>query len=201
MIDISFEYTENMQKYIDALVATGKESEMYNVANIYKDRVNFYVPELTGTLRDARIYAYRNGADIDWNPVGGPAEPYAEYQFNGLVKGPNKAVFNEAGEHIGWKSPVAKGSKYYTGRTIGKKATITLKDGRVIKINGYTDPPSGGIPGPDWINRFLHHGYAPYDLPGANILAGRYIYEAYCYALDEQPVGGYRVYFAYSIYG
>lgn len=207
-IDISFDYTINMEKYIDALNALGKESEMANVANIYKDRVNFYVPELTGNLRDAKIYPYRNGASIDWNPPNGPASDYAYYQFCGRVMGPNKAVFGAqgpnkagpgAGVQSGWVSP--RKPKQLTDRMMGHKATITLKDGRVIHINGYTDPPSGGVPGPDWINKFLHHGYAPYDLPGTNITAGRYIYEAYCRALNKQPVGGYQVYDLYNVYG
>ena len=205
MLDISFEYTENMQKYIDGILATGDEAQMANVARIYREQVNYYVPCLTGTMRESAIIsAQRNYAYIDWNPSNGGASAYVVYQNNGWVKGPNKAVFDAqgpnkggpgAGVHRGWVSP--KQPNQYTGRRIGEKATITLKDGRVIHINGYTTPGTGA----NWIETFLHNGVGSHDLPGTNILAGRYIYEAYCAAIGEIPNGGFRVYNMWNHYG
>ena len=108
-------------------------------------------------------------------------------------QGPNKSGPG-AGVHTGWVSP--KKHKYPTERMMGTRTTIRLHDGREIKINGYTLPHTGY----DWISRFFN-GNGVRDIQGANIVAGRYAYEAFCWHAEKKPNGGFSVYNRYNIYG
>ena len=79
------------------------------VTRIVVDAVTKYVPKLSGNLAE---HVEIEGEEAVWT------EPYAHYQHEGFVYGPNKAVW--AGNSVvGWYTP--KGTeKFPTGRMLGE---------------------------------------------------------------------------------
>ena len=70
--------------------------------------LNPYVPMQTGTLSQSTIISPDR---VTYT------QPYAHYQYSGIVYGPNIPVF-ENGMITGWFSPPGKGTKQPTGRPI-----------------------------------------------------------------------------------
>lgn len=100
-----------------------------------------FVPKKTGALRNSiRI----NPKSISW---GGRNFQYAHYQYMGIVYGPNfPGAINGS---PAWKSSKGKGSKYPTGRELGKPGSAMLRpiwqegtpvQGRLLYKFGYTTP-------------------------------------------------------------
>lgn len=66
-----------------------------------------YTPKNVGTLDNTgQVQERGNGIVLVYN------QPYAHYQWEGLVMGPNVLTKN------GWRSLAKKGGKYYTGASI-----------------------------------------------------------------------------------
>lgn len=178
--------TANMNKYATALESLGEKDMMDNCGKIIANGIKPYVPKLSGKLaNDYVIYADKDNAEVTWDHPD--MLPYSEYQFNGLVKGPNKVLWGNgpsrtgvAAVQAGWYSPVSP--KHYTGHKIGDARTITLKDGRVIRINGYTTPGTGA----KWTEK------ATKDI-SFTIRCGRYLLESYYSKIGKKPIGGYQV--------
>lgn len=70
-----------------------------------KARCDPYVPYQQGILKDTS-HISQDGTEIVYN------QPYAHYQYEGKVMGPNVLTKK------GWRSMAGKGEKYYTGKTL-----------------------------------------------------------------------------------
>lgn len=77
---------------------------------IIKDAINQFVPKKSGALRRSAIVTYKS---ITW----GRGLPYAHYQYEGEVYGPNIPIIKE-GTIVGWRS-IPGMQKYPTGRELG----------------------------------------------------------------------------------
>ena len=183
----------------DSVVSLGHPEVINSLAKGYRYYINKFVPKKKGYLRRSARAKYKvnaaseggNGtgsATIYWGETARTSK-YAHYQFVGEVYGPNKAVFNKKGKHIGWRSPKGENEKYATGRFMGVPFTYELHDGRVVYVKGYTTKGTGY----DWITRFAeddgHNGET-----AVNIRAGRYLYEAAMIKSHQKPRGGIQVY-------
>ncbi len=174
-----------MNKYVTELEKLGNSDNMAIVGDIVAEYTKPFIPTDTGTMaNNYTVQATQNACTVNWNTG---ALPYTQYQFYGQVMGPNKAVFDENGSHIGWRSPISP--KKLTGRMMGTKADIELHDGRVIHIKGY-NTDTADRPGPRWTEEVLKDEKSVYKI---RFDSGRYLYEAYCLALGINPVGGYQV--------
>jgi hypothetical protein len=188
---ISLENTENMQRYITALESLGESGPMGTIGDIIAENTKPFIPTDTGKMANNYIVnTTKNACVVDWNTG---ALPYTQYQFYGRVMGPNKAIFGAqgpnkagpgAGVHSGWVSPVKP--KKLRNRMMGTPATITLNDGRVIHIKGYTTKGTG----PRWTKEALKNKKSYSKI---RFESGRYLYEAYCFATGSFPVGGYQI--------
>lgn len=166
----------------------GHSECMTSLAKGYRYYINRKVPKLSGELRrSARVIGVAHGAHgstgmavVTWNSAKSSVQKYLHYQYVGEVWGPNKAVFDEAGKHIGWHSPIKPKSP--TGRMMGVPFTRVLHDGRVIEVKGYTTPGTG----PDWVKRFAEDS-GDYGEKAINILAGRYFYDWFCKVSKGTP--------------
>ena len=78
------------------------------VHNAFAKELNPYVPMQTGVLSQTPIITDKG---VTYT------QPYAHYQYTGIVYGPNIPVI-ENGTVTGWFSPPGKGSKHPTGRQI-----------------------------------------------------------------------------------
>ena len=84
-----------------------------------------YVPFHQGTLKNTAQIS-PDGTQVIYT------QPYAHYQYKGLVMGPNVLTSN------GWRSMAKKGGKYYTGRELKHKS-------------------DNGMRGPYWDKRMLEN--------------------------------------------
>lgn len=168
------DFTDNMQKYINRLEKLGDTTTMKGLGEIVYEGVVPYIPTKTGTMaKSCTKTVTKNQVIVDWTN----GTPYTRYQFYGKVMGPNKAVWAQgankngvAGVHIGWVSPIAP--KHLTTRNLGEAHDITLHDGRVIHIRGYTNPKSR----PMWTVEARQDPEIWYPI---RFKMGRYLYEAW----------------------
>lgn len=182
---------------------------MWSVAKGYRYYINKYVPKDTGALRRSARAKYKVGgepgaggdgtgsATVYWGDTKKTAK-YAHYQFVGDVYGPNAAVFNKAGIHVGWRSPTGyKGDKNGVGAKhkrnmgwkMGNPGSYKLRDGREVIIKGYTTPGTKY----NWIKEFKDDK-GDFGETAVNIRAGRYLYEMFCIKSGTKPVGGKHIY-------
>lgn len=96
----------DVQKILDKR-GMGKDKRLRKyLAGRVRLRADPYVPFRGGTLKNTAMVS-KDGAELVYN------QPYAHYQYQGEVMGPNFLTEN------GWRSrPKSKGGKYYTGRAI-----------------------------------------------------------------------------------
>ena len=206
-IHYSVKFEKGRKKYgIDfygkSVASLCRRNVLNSLAGGYRYYINKFVPKKSGALRkSARAKFKLNGeADAGGNGTGSATiywgdskktAKYVHYQFVGDVYGPNKAVFNKAGKHVGWRSPKGKDEKYNTGRKMGEGTPFTyeLSDGRVVTVKGYTTKGTGY----DWIQKFKDDN-GDYGEKAINIRAARYLYEASCIISHKKPVGGSHIY-------
>ena len=186
----------------DSVVSLCQPKVMNSLAKGYRYYINKYGPKKSGALRRSARAKYKVGgeagaggnvtgsATIYWGNTKTTAK-YAHYQFVGDVYGPNKAVFNGKGAHVGWRSPKAKGEKYNTGRKMGDGTPFTyeLHDGRTVTVKGYTTKGTGY----NWLQRFKDDN-GDFGETAVNIRAARYLYEAAMIKSHQKPRGGSRIY-------
>lgn len=84
------------------------------INNALAKELNPYVPMQTGVLSQTPVISAEGVLYT---------QPYAHYQYTGIVYGPNIPVM-ENGVITGWFSPAGKGSKYPTGRPINYSPEI-----------------------------------------------------------------------------
>ena len=145
-VEFKVEASQGVNKLIKKLNKAAQQVVSRKLGNMMLEEVTKYVPRgETGKLQ-TRGYVLTSGANKEgaWFKLkyrNLANLPYVMYQYNGVVYGPNKAVFTE-GEHTGWVSPIAP--KKPTNRILGhpKRTRIELRDGRVINITGYTKNPN-----------------------------------------------------------
>lgn len=119
------------------------------------ERCNVYVPMKSGALRQS-MKAYPNS--VRWET------PYAHYQYEGDVYGPNLPVLR--GENPAW---ISRRTKYPTGRTLGQTGQAFLhpiwkiENGRYTKVEpyvleeytfGYTTPKTSH----HWLDKAMENG-------------------------------------------
>lgn len=198
-----------ISRFRESVVSLCRPEYMNNLAKGYRYYINQYVPKKSGALRRSAhpVYKVNGEANAGGDGTGSvtiywgdrsKASKYAHYQFIGDVYGPNKAIFNAQGEHIGWRSPTGfkggpkgKGAKHKTkmGWKMGNPGSYTLSDGRVVYIKGYTTKGTSY----NWIKVFKEDDSNTGEA-AVNIRAARYLYEASCVISGIKPVGGQRVY-------
>lgn len=93
------------------------------LASQVRKRSDPYVPFRKGTLKNTAQIS-PGGTQVIYT------QPYAHYQYRGLVMGPNILTKN------GWRSMAKKGGKYYTGKEL-------------------TYHKDAGMRGPNWDKRML----------------------------------------------
>ena len=103
-------------------IRTKKQNELLELLNskrvqkqaneILKDYINKFVPKDTGALRRS---AKVTNETISWGL--GLDNPYAIYQYNGEIFGPNYPII-KGGRIVGWYSKPGQ-KKYPTGRMMG----------------------------------------------------------------------------------
>lgn len=106
-----------------------------NINQIIGDALNQFVPMRTGALR-ASMYADNTG--VHW------ATPYAHYQYEGIVYGPNLPGWIDG--VAGFRSPP---SKHPTGRPLGVSGFGTLRP-TFITSNGVTRKAHANDPDITW---------------------------------------------------
>lgn len=198
--------TYGIDYYRKSVVSLCQSPVINSLVKGYRYYINKFVPKNTGALRRSARAKYKVGGDPDaggngtgsgtiyWGDTKKTAK-YAHYQFVGDVYGPNKAVFNKAGVHKGWRSPKEKGGKFNTGRKLGDGTpyTYTLRDGKVVTVKGYTTPGTKY----NWIKEFKDDK-GDFGETAVNIRAGRYLYEASCIKSHMKPKGGSHVYHSWN---
>lgn len=109
------------------------DTVMLEIHNLFAKMCDPYVPMDEGVLAQS--------TEITADGVH-YTQPYAHYQYTGIVYGPNSIGY-EYGGTPGWRSPVGKGSKYPTERELGKEGHAVLqpvwqqnKDGSYSRAKG-----------------------------------------------------------------
>lgn len=152
-VEIKVDASNGVNRIIKGLDKSLQKDAVNLLADMFMEEVNKYVPEDSGALKRGGyvLRTYSPKGKVAWFKVtyrNTKALPYVMYQYNGVVYGPNFAQFDSAGNQIpgAWKSgkkPKHPNNKY----PLGTKRTVTLKDGRVIHIEGYKNPNSK----PGWL--------------------------------------------------
>lgn len=106
-IQVSKFQTKKQQKLIAML---NDKKVLKDVNTVIKDAINEFVPMKSGALRRSAIVTHKS---ITW----GRGLPYAHYQYQGEVYGPNHPIVS-GGRIIGWYSTPGM-TKYPTGRELG----------------------------------------------------------------------------------
>lgn len=106
-------HTENvttaLQKKLNALVNDNQTKQGVN--QLLAGMIEKYVPKDTGNLRES--------IDIQPDFIAWRT-PYAHYQYEGIVYGPNFRTLNKETGELEWRSPKrGKGNKYPTTRQLG----------------------------------------------------------------------------------
>lgn len=149
-VEINVDASKGVNRLIKGLDFATQKDAVALLSDIFINEVNKYVPEDTGKLKQKgyKLAIHTPKNKTAWFKVtyaNTEDLPYVIYQYNGVVYGPNRALFAQGpsrtgatGVHIGWYSPISPKRK--TNRILGHPArtTITLRDGRIINIPGYT---------------------------------------------------------------
>ena len=96
------------------------------INQIIADKITPYVPKKSGKLQRSIYVGYDV---ISW----GRGLPYANYQYEGIVWGPN-LIGIEGNGVTGWRS---RAPKHPTGRKLGQAGAGTFRPVWVIDSNGY----------------------------------------------------------------
>ena len=187
MLHIYLENTDFMQRAISQLQEGMDETTLNDIGEVMGKALGTFAPYDPNSegvhLRDDYRVDFtkkENSVRVVWGYRGAPTRPYAHYQNEGVVYGPNIPDFREHGmwtdKFVSLKR--GKGSKQSTGRMMGKRATIVLKDGRVIFIKGYSTPGTGD----HWIEKAR-------KTPEVYNPMRREIYETLALAIGEKIVG------------
>lgn len=127
---------------------------MWDAAHIVLDSINQYVPEKTGKLKKkGYVLSVSNSKINPWFKIyyrNTSTMPYVMYQYYGKVWGPNYPIF-EAENFNPNDLKMRKMRSFHTGKWYSAKKKhetyrkfarrrkgVKLKNGRVIKIEGYT---------------------------------------------------------------
>ena len=106
---MKFDVDVNVTKIQTVFAGLNDDAEIkLLVHNAFAKELNPYVPMQTGVLSQTPIITDKG---VTYT------QPYAHYQYTGIVYGPNIPVI-ENGTVTGWFSPPGKGSKHPTGRQI-----------------------------------------------------------------------------------
>lgn len=106
-----------------------------NINQIIGDALNQFVPMKTGALRRSM---YADSTGIHWST------PYAHYQYEGIVYGPNLAGWING--VAGFRSPVVKSP---TGRMLGTSGSAILRP-TFVKTNKGTRRANSDDPDISW---------------------------------------------------
>lgn len=181
-------FTDNMKRYSKELENLGSRETMEDLGIVVANCIKPIIPTDTGAMANSYDTVVRKrSVVVQWKKTADV--PYTRYQYFGKVMTPNIAVF-EDGVHTGeWYSRAPK-KLAKDNRDIGIPRTVHLKDGRVIHIKGYTMRGADHNPQARWAEAAVTN---PDIRATINIRSGRYVYEAWCKALGENPVGGYAI--------
>ena len=133
MVDASNIRTSIQEKLLNIIQDESAGEEIHRRLG---EMCNDFVPMNSGELR-ASMEVYPDF--VSWNT------PYARYQYEGEVYGPNKPII-VGGIVVGWYSPT--GEKHPTGRTLGTPGEYRGW------IFGYTTPGTGH----HWYDRAMENG-------------------------------------------
>lgn len=127
-IEVSRFSTKKQRELLNML----KDRNVLKQANtILKDYINAFVPKQSGKLRRSAIVTHQS---ISW----GRGLPYARYQYNGQIYGPNFPIIRN-GRIVGWYS--RPGSiKHPTGRMM---SAYTMGSEWMGYNFGYNEPGTG----------------------------------------------------------
>lgn len=159
VIELQYDSKILIDRLLDCLKPITRKAAAEYIGALLFETVAPYVPYKTGKLLKQGMYlstrTMQAHAEVDLRVRNTSKVKYAFYQYYGRVWGPNYAVFEQQkfdptnlkmthspATHTGWISPKGAGSKHPTHYVLGEKRTIHLKDGRVIHIDGYTNPQS-----------------------------------------------------------
>ena len=104
-IDVEVNVTKIQTKFADL---NDNEEVKTLVHNAFAKELNPYVPMQTGILAQTTMITAEGVTYV---------QPYAHYQYTGLVYGPNIPI-TENGVITGWFSQPGKGSKHPTGESL-----------------------------------------------------------------------------------
>ena len=134
------DFTQAQRKIMLRAVRIGREDVMREAGEVMLDHISPYIPMKSGKLRhDGRVRVSPYRFDVIW----GNKTPYARYQFEGEIWGPN--IYNKKSGR--WFS---RGPKHPTGRKIGDGTAVYDRKGNVIYVRQYTTPGTGD----HWTERF-----------------------------------------------
>lgn len=106
---MKFEVEINSVPIVTKFANMQNDSDLMLLINdAFAKELNPYVPMQTGTLSQSVIITPEY---VEYT------QPYAHYQYTGIVYGPNYPIM-EGGVITGWFSPPGKGSKHPTGALI-----------------------------------------------------------------------------------
>lgn len=111
------------------------------LASQVRKRSDPYVPFRQGTLKDTAQVS-PGGTQVIYT------QPYSNYQYRGLVMGPNVLTSE------GWRSMAKKGGKYYTGKELEHKS-------------------DNGMRGPYWDKRMLANHRDDLEKDVADAIGGK----------------------------
>lgn len=104
-MNITVKVSFSSRKTLEQLgLGESHKARRYLAARV-KARCRAYVPFSSGTLNNTAVIS-ADGRTVTYT------QPYAHYQYIGLVMGPNVLT------NRGWRSMAKKGGKYYTGKKL-----------------------------------------------------------------------------------
>lgn len=159
-VEIKVDSSKGVDRIIKGLEKCKQKEAISVIANMLVEEINKYVPERSGTLKE-KGYLLRTGTPANkpsWIKIkyrNLKSLPYVMYQYEGVVWGPNFAQFTPNGTQIpgAWKSAPKGKRRPQTKYPLGTKRTVTLKDGRVVNIDGYTGNPNAHA---KWVEYVRH---------------------------------------------
>lgn len=162
-VNIKFDVTQGINKIVKALDESVQKDAMEKCGEMLKDHATKYIPTRTGTLANSGVVKTGVNKHSGWVKLTYSDTPnikYAMYQYNGIIWDFNHAKFRKDGSYV-WRSP--KGAKKVPspeGRPLGVPRTVTCKNGKVLHIDGYTNPLSQ----PKWLEYLRTEPTAWYPL-------------------------------------
>ena len=164
-----------MQDAISSLQDGPDADVLTDIGEVVGDTMNKHVPMREGYLREYEVDVQPNHVTVTWGT--NESEPYALYQAEGVVYGPNKPIFRNKLFANEFYTPEGT-TKYPTNRKLGERHTVVLKSGKVIFIHGYTTPDTSA----HWIEKTRNNPTEYYPMR-------RKIYEMLADATGQAIVG------------